>query len=386
MDRSELMKTVEALLHPKGKGSERARGKTEPKMMQQLVTDINLKTSRFPHRILFFELMSSCLDPNPEQRPSFNILLEKLMTIQKALSPDGMLNVVKSFTFTSQNAHEVSDTIQCMTYIPPDQDKQGGMVWVGCGDGSIWIFDSDKRELSYSKNAHAKRVICLIYLPSQGVIWTASMDQTIKIWKPKSGNMVKILGGIDDTISCMILVQGNVWCGSLNGKLYVWDATSLQCKMVEAVKGAVWSMVFHEGIVWASSGKDIVRWNPTTFNKVDVLTSHEKTITSLISVGSEVWSGSQDCTIRVWKGNSCIKILKKHTRKVYTLMTYNSECVWSGSWDKSIIVWNASTKEPLQVLKGKHNDCISSMITVPSETGCQSVWSGSWDKSICFWH
>ena len=68
-------------------------------------------------------------------------------------------------------------------------------------------------------------------------------------------------------------------------------------------------------------------------------------------------SGSDDCTIGVWRVSSgeCIKILKGHSFTVNSVVfSPNGEYLASGSWDKTIGVWRVSSGERIKTLKG-HN-------------------------------
>jgi len=102
--------------------------------------------------------------------------------------------------------------------------------------------------------------------------------------------MLKILGGINDTISCMTMAEGNVWCGSLGGSVYVWDAKQFKCKMVsELGSGAIWNLLGKGDTVWVGTASHIVRYG-TNLKKLDTLQGHTKPITSMIVVGNEVWT------------------------------------------------------------------------------------------------
>lgn len=102
----------------------------------------------------------------------------------------------------------------------------------------------------------------------------------------------------------------------------------------------VWSVVEHQGKVWAAVGAAIVRFDAQTYAKIDELKGHTKPITCLLAVGGEVyltllflerscelcatlkacrrqvWSGGQDHTIRVWRGSdgSMTHTLSKHSQ------------------------------------------------------------------------
>ena len=165
-------------------------------------------------------------------------ILDQLVSLQKLIEPQKVMNVVKNFVFIKKLPTTMSGAIQCMSHvraypsrdrgqslyldslgqpiIPLEEDPQQGqqqpqqllqlqqqgggednlkeedLIWCGCGDGSLWIFDALTEGLRYSKAAHAKRVVCIFAIPEVGQVWTSSIDQTIKIWKARVKNSLTL--------------------------------------------------------------------------------------------------------------------------------------------------------------------------------------------------
>ncbi|KAL6066742.1 LRR receptor-like serine/threonine-protein kinase ERECTA [Balamuthia mandrillaris] len=325
------------------------------------------------------------------------------------------INALKEFRFVKSIPQQMEGSLDCMALVWADigvsstggNKVQTGSVWCGNEDGDLLIYSLEEENLAYSKKAHADRILDILFIPQSGTVWTSSLDKTIKIWKAKSGNMLRILGGIEDEISAMLLVDNDVWCGSLSGKVYVWDTQTFACKMVSEVgKDKAVIAIAHDPVrnyVWTSASCDIIRWNASTFQQVDrIPDAHQRSITSMIFVSrsdegapkqgedaaaDEMWTGGLDCTIKVWSSSDAglITTLAKHTRKVYCLAQFDSNYVLSGSWDKSIISWNVHSKEAKQVLKGKHEDAVTLLKVFPCKDGKRRVWSSSWDKTVCVW-
>ncbi len=85
--------------------------------------------------------------------------------------------------------------------------------------------------------------------------------------------------------------------------------------------GAIWSILFHNDQVWVGTASHIVRYAPN-FAKIDNLQGHTKPITAMINVGNEVWTCSQDCTIRVWnEQGDCTHKLTEHTLQVIVFVS-----------------------------------------------------------------
>lgn len=72
-----------------------------------------------------------------------------------------------------------------------------------------------------------------------------------------------------------------------------------------------------------------------------LLTGHWGAVRCVQYRGSLIVSGSYDCTVRVWcaLSGSCLRILRDHTDRVYTLL-FDGQCIISACLDTKIRVWN----------------------------------------------
>jgi len=113
--------------------------------------------------------------------------------------------------------------------------------------------------------------------------------------------------------------------------------------------------------------------------------SHAGIVNSLLSVGNEVWSCSQDKKISIWdqKTGLLVKSLEAHDGRINCMSLVridDKQHVWTGSFDKTIIIWDVATQQQVRVVRG-HEDDICCLLAVGNGT----VYSGSRDQRVNLW-
>ncbi|KAJ1672690.1 SCF ubiquitin ligase complex subunit cdc4, partial [Spiromyces aspiralis] len=81
-------------------------------------------------------------------------------------------------------------------------------------------------------------------------------------------------------------------------------------------------------------------------------------VRTLATHGQLVFSGSYDCTVRVWNAvtGECLHSLVGHTEKIYSIaLDHDRHRVFSGSMDCNIRMWDWDTGELLHTLTGHQN-------------------------------
>ena len=93
-------------------------------------------------------------------------------------------------------------------------------------------------------------------------------------------------------------------------------------------------------LISASDDKSIKIWNIETEECIKTLSGHTEKIWSLaLTEKGILFSCSSDASIKIWdlKSGLCLRTLTGHSSYVYTLVIFNDE-LFSGSEDKSIKV------------------------------------------------
>ena len=98
-------------------------------------------------------------------------------------------------------------------------------------------------------------------------------------------------------------------------------------------------------------------WNVYSTYVTNILSGHECTIRSIISINDDdsiIASGSSDNTIKIWDliTLKCLFTLSEHENSISSLKLLNNNLLVSSSWDCTIKIWNLNTKACIQTLKG----------------------------------
>ena len=191
----------------------------------------------------------------------------------------------------------------------------------------------------------------------------------------------------------LLRVGSSIWCGG-EGVIRVVAADTPRFDVVAEIKMSapiiVSSMVEvpTENAIWASghckgAENSIYVVDRDTLAEIISFQAHSQKINALAMCHGNVWSCSDDSTIRVWNTRNfrLIEKLGHHSGAVYGLCPLTDQ-VWSCSWDKTICVWDIDSLRYLGVINGYHTDSIMGIIRVGAK---RDVWSQSADKSICVW-
>ena len=186
---------------------------------------------------------------------------------------------------------------------------------------------------------HTDCVRCLAVF--EGMLVSASNDQTIKFWDVKLGKCLKTLTGNSGWVLCLTVFDSKLISGFTEAIIKVWNS-----------KG--------ECLTTLEGHTDCVRYLVPAFDNEFLA------------------SGSDDRTIKVWsKEGLCVKTLVAHSDWVYSLASFRDFLV-SGSWDLTIKVWN---RDLVRVkLLEDHSDCVLTLLIADDK-----LFSGSRDYSVKIW-
>jgi hypothetical protein len=139
-----------------------------------------------------------------------------------------------------------------------------------------------------------------------------------------------------------------------------------------------------DGKVYSGSNDCTVRvWSGDSLAHVHTLVGHIYPVSALaVGLDGKIYSGSVDKTIRVWSGvdGTHLHTLVGHARAVVALAVGLDGKIFSGSHDKTIRVWSGADGTHLQDLEG-HNDFVN-VLAVGLDG---KVYSGSDDARIRVW-
>ena len=253
----------------------------------------------------------------------------------------------------------------------------------------------------------------------RGRIYTASADGTCRVWDAETRRCLHVFDDHRRPVLCIAIVKGRYLCtGGYDHRINVYemermegaeaggnvDAVDVSYRHVATLEGhkdAVRSLIVaDDGRLVSGSYDSTCRcWAfedvPETTNNssnssnvvecVAVMEGHVAPVRALAAVGSRLFSGSYDGTVRCWDLNTgaCLGTLKGHAKPVRALVRVSTgragdtDVIASGSDDTTVRIWDAQTLRRVAVLKG-HTDNVRSLSSVPGKY----VISASWDKTI----
>ncbi|KAI4388402.1 hypothetical protein MLD38_000732 [Melastoma candidum] len=234
----------------------------------------------------------------------------------------------------------------------------------------------NKRRRSALWIKHSDAVSCLSLDEEHGVLYSASWDRTIKVWRVSDSKCLESVKAHDDAVNSVVAsIDGMMFSGSADGTVKLWKREHIvrttKHALVETLlkqESAVTSLAVSKSgsVVYAGSSDGLVNFweygKDSKYSHGEVLKGHNLAILCLLAAGNNlVISGSADKTICVWRRDGmvhiCLSVLTGHTGPVKCLAAEedcnstrndgdNRWIVYSGSLDKSVKVWSVSDSLP----------------------------------------
>lgn len=198
------------------------------------------------------------------------------------------------------------------------------------------------------------------------VLYSVSWDRTLKIWRTTDFKCLEsVANAHDDAINTVVLSSnGDVYTGSTDKKIKIWrksaeNQSHFLVSTLKKHKSGVNALVLssNEKVLYSgASDRSIMVWEKSDEDNmviVSILKGHSKSILCLSVVSDLVCSGSEDETIRIWRGIGrcyyCLAVLEGHKGPVKCLTsekddgsssdTSASYLIYSGGLDSDIKVW-----------------------------------------------
>jgi len=240
----------------------------------------------------------------------------------------------------------------------------GNTVWTGRQDGTIGIWHIRTGELVGVRQAHRAKIFAM-YLVGD-YVWTASQDNKVRRWTTFAVYYDEVVLQNSLELSSMAYADDEMWCGSAQGLVQVFDIKTKTSKaLINTTKSVPIRCLFYEcDKIWVCLENEILRINKQNREIIDSLEGSR--INAIVKpTESTVWTASSDSSITVYDSETG-KIIKKllgHKDFVFTLMVFGN-CVWSGGWDYKIRIWNSSDYSLVKVLDG-HKQPLNTITVIP---------------------
>lgn len=207
---------------------------------------------------------------------------------------------------------------------------------------------------------HVDTITALAAEPDGSLLYSASWDRTVKVWKLSSLRCIQSIKAHDDAVNAIVVGADDIlYTASADNTIKLWRKVGqlrvLQ-RTVEAHRAAVNALSMRaDGSVLYSAGSDccINVWERESGGGMKLATTlrgHRLAVLCLAVSGPLLCSGSADKTIRVWRkgwrggGHTCVAVLEGHSAPVKCVgvgvRTFRSCVVASGGLDASIRMWS----------------------------------------------
>ncbi|KAK9898090.1 WD40 repeat-like protein [Cystobasidium minutum MCA 4210] len=178
----------------------------------------------------------------------------------------------------------------------------------GSDDGTVKIWDFERREIEKALSGHGYDVRCVKWHPTKSLLVSGSKNALIKFWDPRTGTDLRTLHDHKNSIQAMAWSpNGNmVASASRDQSIKIFDIRMM--KMIQNFTGqeacsVAWHPVHHDHLVSGGSDGSLQYWNLDTPNPVDTVEfAHEGQVWSMDfhPVGHLLATGSSDHTTRWW--------------------------------------------------------------------------------------
>ncbi|ORX84792.1 WD40 repeat-like protein [Basidiobolus meristosporus CBS 931.73] len=217
----------------------------------------------------------------------------------------------------------------------------------GSWDKSIKIWDLESKECIRTLQEHTDFVKSLVFHP-KGYLFSGSSDASIRKWSLLDYSCVKLMKGHGRGIEDMALTLDGEYLISASSdvKIKKWNVeTGAEIQEFNGHLTSVYGLSITEDEIWSVSGdKTARRWSLDT-GKQDTTLEHPDFVKCVTVAGSYVITGCRDENVRVFDIGSgkCLKTLEGHFDEVTGLAVIGTD-VYSGSLDGTIRSWSITAK------------------------------------------
>lgn len=170
-------------------------------------------------------------------------------------------------------------------------------------DRTIRVWDMNTNECVKVLEGHTDKVRCLCWDEEEQQLFSGSHDNRILVWSADNWNVVREIGGHRDWISGVQICDGLVFSTSIDKTCKVWERSG---KLLQTLSHDQWisSVCLFQGILVVGLGDaSIVGWDRTTWERRWGFEAHKEhnPVSSIVRAGEDVLlTGSWDGQVREW--------------------------------------------------------------------------------------
>lgn len=283
--------------------------------------------------------------------------------------------------------------ITCLVWEPLNCNPDCRRLASSSKDSSIRIWDTVLQRCELVLSGHSMSVTCIKW-SANGLLYSASQDRSVKVWRGSDGVMCRSLEGHAHwvntlALNCDYIVRTGPFDPEKLKKSQAIpkDRKEMARLAQERYDKARTGPIKEDMLVSGSDDFTMFLWSPESEKKpVARLTGHQQLINDVkFSPDMRyISSASFDKSIRLWNGQTgkFIAALRGHVQRVYQLAwSADSRLLASASADSTCKVWSMANKKLISDLPG-HADEVYVVDWSPDGV---FVVSGGKDKILKIW-
>ena len=210
-------------------------------------------------------------------------------------------------------------------------------------------------------------------------IYTASWDETVRVWSRQDFSLVKVLEGHDGAVLDVYANMDYIYTVS-GREVRVWSRQDFSLVKVMEVLDFVESVYADADYIYTASAEATTRvWSRSDFSLVKVL-EHTGWLLGVFADEDYIYTASEEATVCVWRrsGFSQVKMLEGHSNSVISVFA-DADYIFTASRDKTARVWRRSDFSVVKVLEGH----VGAVTSVYADT--DYIFTTSGDKTARVW-